>query len=119
MYHGGFLILELVIAMVFISVALVGILDAFGTVWRARSESDFQAHLLLIVERQLNDMQQNSDWQEGVTEEDLQDVDSIRIEREVSKTEIADLYKVKVTVTGSKGTEQMTVYLRKSDSSES
>ncbi|HBF33159.1 TPA: hypothetical protein DDW35_01220 [Candidatus Sumerlaeota bacterium] len=108
----GYLLLELILAMVFISVALVGLLNGFSGAIRGQTANDDHVQGILFLENKINDLELSGSFQEGVLEGACSENESFSWETATSKTNVSCLYRVEVTVSWSSGSEKAVVYLR-------
>lgn len=114
----GYLLLELMLAMVFISVALVGLLNAYRTFIKTQNHLDFQTQTFLLLEKKINELEINQYYQVGLTEGIFPNHKNFKWKTEIREMEIPSLYRVNVTVSHLQNEEDIVVYLREEESSE-
>jgi type II secretory pathway component PulJ len=94
------LLLELVLAMVFISVALVGLLDGFRSSMEAQWVNGARTELRLLLDEKMNDLERENFFQAGAAEGEFTDKPSYSWKTEIQPAKASSLYRVKVIVTG-------------------
>lgn len=109
------LLLELVLAMLFISVALVGIIDAFRFCTIAHSESIKRAQACLLLEQKANAMELESAFPAGLQEGAFPENLGFRWKTEVIESKMPDLFRAKIQIIWSDQSITSVVYLRKKE----
>lgn len=108
----GFLLLEMALAMVLISVALVGLLEAFRTAIEARGATDRRTQMALLLENKINELEQAGSFTKGHSEGQFEAPSHFGWEVEVLETPLKSLYKVNVKIEGGGQTALATIFLR-------
>jgi len=110
--NWGILLLELALAMLFISVALVGLLDGFRASLDAHRANDTHTELRLLLEEEANELERQGFFQVGASQGEFRGKTTFTWKTETQATSIPSLYRVKVTVAGRGEKAEEVVYLR-------
>jgi hypothetical protein len=110
--HRGVLLLELALAMVFISVALVGLFDAFRSTTKAEAAGNMRSQARLLLEWKVEEIAAQGVFREGVQDGLCDAESSFRWESEAHGTEIEGLYRATISILWRNEQESVTVYLR-------
>ena len=112
---SAYLLLELAVAMVLISVAMVGLVDGFRSVMDVRGEQNRRILARMLLEGKLEEMAFSGSLSEGVREGVFRANEAFRWQSECTSCEIADLYQVRLTVTWGGGSIFAFSFLRRSE----
>ena len=108
----GYLLLELILAMVFISIALVGLINGFTTSIKTHNYIGDQNQSLLLMESKFNEIELEGIFEEGTREGEFVDPKNFKWKTEIRKTDTPSLYRVEVTIFSPLNTEHIVAYLR-------
>jgi len=108
----GFLLLELVLATLFVSIALVGVFDGFRTVIQAEKVIDVEKRASILLQARVWELQRDGVFQEGIQQGGFPHDTDFTWETATQGTEIPDLYRIQVTVQGNGEDMKALVYLR-------
>jgi Tfp pilus assembly protein PilV len=108
----GVLLLELVIAMVVLSVALVGILDGFTASVRAVGAQSDRRIARVLSEQKVNELESEGVFSPGTTQGEFPDFRTFHWTVTTEGTRIASLYRLRVVVSWSADALEVVVYLR-------
>jgi general secretion pathway protein I len=109
----GVLLIELILAMLLISIALVSLMGGFQASIQAQGEIDRRTRARVLLEQKINELESEGVFQEGFVEGVFLDHDLFQWEMDTKKTELPALYRVKVTVLWPRnGKMELMVFLR-------
>jgi type II secretion system protein I len=111
----GYLLLELTLAMVIISIALVAILNAFSTSIRTHSMLNSRFKALLLLEQKVDELESEGDFLPGIKEGIFSSAPLFKWKTEIIETDVLSLYRVGITVSGPNIEEHVVVYLREQE----
>src|ERR1035437_678725 len=106
---SGYLLLEVILAMLFISVALVGLIDGFTSAVGAQVSNNNHGMALLLLEEKINDLESSGFFSQGLQDGICPGHESFKWETATAKTDVPSLYRVEVTVSWPSGSEKVVV----------
>ena len=108
----GMLLLELTIAMVFVSVALVGLLGAFTMSIRAHGEIDGRAQACLLLEKKAAEIESDSFFFAGEDRGGFPSHEMYSWRTETAETRTPSLHRITLAVSWRDNCEEVVLYLR-------
>lgn len=108
----GFLLLELSLAMVLLSIALVGLLDGHRAVIAGRSSNSQHALLRFLLEQRLATLEDAASYKTGVENGVFEQNSDCEWKVETRETKVSALFRANVTVSRYGQSVSGVIYLR-------
>lgn len=112
----AFLLLELTLAMLIISVALLGLLEGYRAALEARRANDLSTQLRYLLEQKLAEIESAGRFAKGEQVGSFTDQPQFKWKVETDETSLAGLFRIKATITSFETSLSSALYLRAKDS---